>query len=86
MAGARPHEVPGGGAARPVILGAPNGPQTPSAPGGAWRSSISPSWASNHAFALNFGMTSFAKAVSCSTITAWGVPMLMLTFTYSRPG
>ena len=35
---------------------------------------------------LNFGMTSVANARSCSSITAFGVPMLMLTFTYSSPG
>jgi hypothetical protein len=35
---------------------------------------------------LNFGITSVANALSCSSITAFGVPMLMLTFTYSRPG
>ncbi len=31
-------------------------------------------------------MTSFANARSCSSITAFGVPMLMLTLTCSSPG
>ncbi len=35
---------------------------------------------------LNFGITSVANALSCSSMTAFGVPMLMLTFTCSSPG
>src|SRR5438132_2697101 len=37
-------------------------------------------------YPLNFGITSVANALSCSSITLCGVPMLMLTFTYSSPG
>ena len=34
----------------------------------------------------NFGMTSFANHRSCSIITAFGVPMLVLMFTCASPG
>jgi hypothetical protein len=36
------------------------------------------------AYRENFGMTSFASQRSCSTITASGVPMLMLTTALSE--
>src|SRR5437762_543679 len=35
---------------------------------------------------LNFGMTSLANQRSCSSITAFGVPRLMLMLTCRRPG
>src|SRR6185369_14971053 len=39
-----------------------------------------------HRQALNFGMTSVANQRSCSSMTACGVPMLLLTLTWRSPG